>query len=30
VAALFEELRGKKFVVIAVALESRGADAARP
>jgi hypothetical protein len=28
--ALYEELKGKKFVVIAVALESRGADAARP
>lgn len=28
--ALFEELGSKNFVVIAVALESRGADAARP
>ena len=28
--ALFEELQGRQFVVIAVALESRGADAARP
>ena len=28
--ALYEELEGKNFVVIAVALESRGADAARP
>ena len=28
--ALYEELEGRNFVVIAVALESRGADAARP
>ena len=28
--ALYEELKSKNFVVIAVALESRGADAARP
>jgi tetratricopeptide (TPR) repeat protein len=28
--ALYEELRARNFVVIAVALESRGADAARP
>ena len=28
--ALYEELKSQHFIVIAVALESRGADAARP